>query len=139
MVLEVYDGVEPVAATSARFAVRVRQEVGRVRSPHVYVTLSPDAQLEQVHPPNFCALHGGCLCNRSMSWAEFGQRPEDTAYVKVTRLDGHVFSPHTRVLPRSARVRVDTFLDGGRTIVFPVKGARRHLLLYHGDAPSCDP
>ena len=56
MVLEVYDGVEPVAATSARFAVRVRQEVGRVRSPHVYVTLSPDAQLEQVHPPNFCAL-----------------------------------------------------------------------------------
>ena len=45
-----YDGVEPVAATSARFAVRVRQEVGRVRSPHVYVTLSPDAQLEQVHP-----------------------------------------------------------------------------------------
>ena len=76
MVLETYEGAEPLAATSARFTVRVRQASGRVHLPHVFETRSPDDDLTRIHPPDFCALHGGCLCKRSMAWVVSNPRLE---------------------------------------------------------------
>lgn len=141
MVLEVHEEAEPLTLTAAstRFSVRLRQETGRVRFPHVYEIKSPDEELTKIHPPNFCLLHGGGFCNRTMSWVEFGQGAGDIIFIKVTRHDGVPFPRTTRILPYSASVRVDSFADGGRTIFFAVRGAHRHLLLHHGDAPSREP
>ena len=122
MPLEVYEGAEPTSAVSARFLVRVRHEGHRVRLPHVYETRSPDDLLNKIHANKFCRMHGGCLCNRSMAWAEFGQRADEVAYVKVTRRDGLTFPQSTRILPRSAAVRIDAIADGGRTLLFAVRG-----------------
>ena len=136
MVLEAYEGAEPTFASSSRFAVELRQGATALH-PHVYVTKSPDATLAQIHPPNFCALHGGCFCNRSISWVEFGQGDTDTTHVTVTRLDGERFTADTRALPLSAGVSLS--LSASRqSLSLGIRGSASHLLLQHGDAPSCE-
>lgn len=38
-----------------------------------FISHSPDASLEKIHAGVFCNLHGSWFCNRTVSWAEFGQ------------------------------------------------------------------
>ena len=42
---------------------------------HVYETVSPDSDLQRIHSGEFCALHGGHFCNRTVAWADFGAPP----------------------------------------------------------------
>ena len=136
MVLEAYTGAEPTYATSPRFAVELRQGSTLLR-PHVYVTRSPDELLARIHPPNFCVLHGGCFCNRSMSWVEFGQDDDDTTSLTIHRLDGERFAADTRALPLSAGVPV-ALSASRQSAALSIRGSAAHLVLQHGDAPSCD-
>ena len=134
MVLEAYEG--SAGATSSRFSVSLLQG-SQSRQPHVYSSSSPDAILSRIHPPDFCSLHGGCFCNRSISWVEFGQAENDHTRIRVSRRDGLRFPQRTRVLPLSLAIRADVSADGS-TVTLLARGSRLHMLLQHGPAPSCD-
>ena len=141
MVLEAYTGAEPTYASSATFEVTIQQLGVPPIRPHVYESRSPDAELARIHPPNFCVLHGGCFCNRTISWVEFGQDDADCTSVTVRRRDGRIFSPATRVLPMSYGLTM-ALSDDHHEATVVVCGRRRHFLLQLDDEPgmvSCDP
>ena len=82
-------------------------------TPMVYATASPDADLNNIHPPAFCQLHGGHFCNRTINWSEFGQDPADSTTVVITRRGDLLFPHDTHVLPLayvSVRPCVPVFL-----------------------------
>jgi hypothetical protein len=138
--LEAYTGRVPAHAVSNRFDVLLKTPTDKSNgslqvSPMVYQSFSPDDALDKIHPPSFCALHGGHFCNRSMSWVEFGQEANETVTIAIQRLDGLPFPNNTRVLPMSYNLSVSV---SGSEATITVRGNCKHFILDHGQRPSSD-
>lgn len=143
--LEAYSGMEPVDAVSSRFSVLLQESSAATAvKPHVYMTSSPDAELQKIHKDAtgrgiFCSLHGAQFCNRTVSWVEFGSNatPGGDILVTVTSLAGPVFgarSVYTSPLRYNLRPRV---LPGGHGVRLRLPtGSNLRFSLEYGDAPD---
>jgi hypothetical protein len=168
--LEAYTGHEPADAASDRFRVSLQEVPAaagrwhgtapplvagtplppRLRTaapavePHVYMTSSPDSDLELIHKDGsgrgvFCSLHGAQFCNRTVSWVEFGSAPAagTEVLVTVTSLAGLVFTAgQVYASPLSYGLHVDV-LPGGAAVQLRIKaGTNARFSIEYGSAPS---
>ena len=82
--LSAYTGSEPASALSDVYRVTLAQRHQKLQ-PTTYISRSPDDSLQQIHGGIFCSLHGRWFCNRTVSWAPYGDDGEaGVAPVRVT-------------------------------------------------------
>ncbi len=153
--LEAYTGAEPTDAVSSRFSVLLQESASAAEAaaaalkPHVYMSTSPDADLQNIHKDAsgrgiFCSLHGAQFCNRTVSWVEFGSSVSpggsaDTGSVlaTVTSLAGPVFAARS-VFVSPLRYGLDVrVLPGGHSVqLWLPSGSNLRFSLEYGDAPD---
>jgi hypothetical protein len=140
--LQVYTGTEPADARSLYFAVTLQQPSSQPISPMVYMSASPNEDLDQIHRdgfgrPIFCSLHGSQFCNRSVSWVEFGTSPSEPAVtLTVTSLNGPVFGPAVTVHPLALGLQA-VVSNSGHTVRLQLPAGRLlQLTLEFGAAPN---
>ena len=143
--LEAYTGAEPTDAVSSRFSVLLQESASAAAlRPHVYMSTSPDADLQRIHKDAsgrgiFCSLHGAQFCNRTVSWVEFGSSvsPGGSVLATVTSLAGPVFAARpvfVSPIRYGLGVRV---LPGGYGVQLRLKsGSNLRFSLEYGDAPG---
>lgn len=143
--LEAYTGVEPTDAVSNRFSVLLQDESSTVTAvkPHVYMSASPDAELQKIHKDAnghgiFCRLHGAQFCNRTVSWVEFGSSAQaGSVLATVTSLDGPVFAARpVYASPLRCGVHVDVMAGGHSVQLRLPSGNNIRFSLEYGDAPG---
>ena len=159
--LDVYSGREPADARSTRFSVALHEPqqdvvgpqrlslhgarpVAAVVLPMVYMTSSPDEDLDNIHkgPAGngiFCTLHGAQFCNRTVSWVDFGSSSSSAVSVVelvVTSLHGAVFKNGFTLRPPSPHMLQLRVLDGGHAAqILLQSGARLKFAVEYGAAP----
>ena len=144
--LEAYCGAEPTDAVSNFFSVTLRDGPA-LMTPHVYMSSSPDVQLNDIHKDAagrgiFCSLHGAQFCNRTASWVSFSRGLNGGAVIlTVKSLMGPVFGNTSGpVFTSPSQGFYLNVQDEGHTVQMYIPGATvipaQHFSLEYGTAPE---